>query len=289
MRKQHTSFYSNSDISGCTTTDGTLCINATQNNLQLSQDHIIASCQFTAISSSVPKGGVIYLHSDGYSDSTSLTIINSLFQLCNTTLPYVLQDGGGAIYVDCGSLCVISCTFLSCSTHSYGGAIYAQTHCRSCSASDCMFISCISRIGGGLMTLYGPSSFASSSCFIACVAEWSGGGLYHDSQSTSTSAAVTNLLFTRNRADYKYEYQRNNRGGGAFEDFTSAAYTSTYCFSFFIQNKATYGVGHDISIVSHAFVHSPFTQCFTTTSSNSVWNRGYAGYESWLPLTNINY
>ena len=222
---------SNSLVSGCITTASALCVNTSRNTLQLNHDHSIISCEFTSISSLVQRGGVIYLSSSSDSDTSTLRINTCLFQHCNTTGNYVHLDGGGAIYIDSGTLLSItSTTFLDCSTKSYGGAVYAQHNITSSVVSFCSFIKCRANHGGGFMTVYGPTSSISSSRFISCSAQRFGGSMYHDSKTAQGTLILSDSLFTNNKADSQ---TNSSRGGGAFEDYRANIYKSKYSFSFF--------------------------------------------------------
>ena len=131
---------------------------------------------------------------------------------------------------------------------------------------------------------FGPPSSVSSSSFISCTAEGTGGGFFHNSPSSSSSISISNTVFTNNCADFTYTEW--NFGGGAFEDCHSGSYNTQLLFSFFTKNTAPIGKGNDISIVYNALSPNPLTYCFTTTSSQSFWNQYYYE-ENWLPLTTI--
>ena len=137
------------------------------------------------------------------------------------------------------------------------------------------------------MTYCGPSSSISSSRFISCVSEYAGGGMYHDSNTTTSTLTLSDSLFTNNCANYKFDFQKTHRGGGAFEDYRQRSYISTYSFSFFSGNRATYDVGNDISIHINALLLNNILHCMTTTSSSSFWNVD-DHIDNWLPLTKIN-
>ena len=287
MRKHNSSVSSNEDINGCYTSDEALCVNTTRSTLKLGCSHIISFCEFNGISSPVLKGGVIYLSNYRSSEPISLTISHSSFEMCNTTGSFVAEEGGGVIYAGCGSLSITSSSFISCQSPSYGGAILAQFNCTSSCLSHCTFISCRAHHGGSIMTEYGPTSSIFSSRFISCVADYVGGGMYHDINDVSDSVTIRKSLFTRNPADYKNEFEDKIRGGGAFEDFQEAAYGVHYFFSFFTLNVAQSGSGHDISLIKHPITQDSFTSCFTTTSINSFWNN-HTHEINWLPLINTH-
>ena len=285
VRNHNPFYFSNEEIIECTTDAKTPCDTTTRNSLLLGTAHTIDSCEFNSITSQLQRGGVIYIHSDGYSDDTSLTVTNSVFKMCSVASTYIDRDGGGAIYMDTGSfLSVTSTEFNSCSSKSHAGGVYAQYHIKSCIVSLCTFIYCRGNHGGGLLTLYGPTSSVFSSRFISCKADNFGGGLYHDSNSTYSDLILTNSLFADNNAMCS---SGTNRGGGAFEDYRWFRYVSTYSFSFFTGNIAFRGKGDDISIMSNPLSQSSIIQSFTAaTSGESFYNAGSAAH-NWLPLCNI--
>ena len=96
------------------------------------------------------------------------------------------------------------------------------------------------------MTWRGPFSSVSSSCFLHCNALQAGGGLYQNSNLTSSSLSITNCLFTKNCAQYSGEH-----GGGGFEDFREGGYSSQYSYLFFSENTAPNGNGSNILIYYH--------------------------------------
>ena len=285
MRTHHLYHQSNNLVSGCKTTDGSLCNNTERNSLQLDVSHSVTSCTFNSISSSVLSGGVLYIHYEGTSE-TSLTVQSCMFFFCNTTTEFSAGYGGGAIYMDSGTLLsVTSSTFISCSTKSYGGAIYSKLNCKACIVSQSSFISCSSDHGAGLMSYHGPTLSVSSSQFVSCIVTRFGCGIYHDSTISSSNFRLTDSLFTGNQAK---SGTNNTRGGGAFEDYRATTYRSTYLFSYFTGNTAPYGKGYDISIQINALSNSPVTHCLTTTPpQQSFWN--YRSYvNNWLLLSIMN-
>ena len=191
------------------------------------------------------------------------------------------EDGGGAVYVDCGSLLsVTSSIFISCSTKSYGAAIYAQHNLKTSVISYCSFIRCTGNHGGGMMTFYGPTSSIFSSRFISCTAERYGGGMYHNCNTAKGTLNFRDSLFTANKAKSE---SNHSRGGGAIEDYRYEKYSSTYLFLFFTGNTAPNGVGYDISTQDNALAQSCIIHCFTTTSSaQSFFNAGSHAL-TWLP------
>ena len=168
---------------------------------------------FTAVSSDDPSGGVLYLHSDDESDSTSLMVNECTFDSCEATGTTSVRHGGGAIYIDCGSLSIISSVFLICKSSFYGGSVLAVNNCKSSSISYCTFIDCHAHFGGGLMTYKGPTSSIFSSRFLFCSVNFAGGGIYHDSENQSRDFTLSDSLFVGNYATFD-----GQRGGGAFED-----------------------------------------------------------------------
>ena len=136
------------------------------------------------------------------------------------------------------------------------------------------------------MTHIDPKSSVSSSRFIACHVNLSGGGMFHDSPDTSSFLALSDSLFSNCSADYPGT-ESNPRGGGAFEDFRSVGYPSSYSFSFFHKNVAKKEFGHDISAVSVSVTQSSVLHCFTTTSNKSFRNKN-SYPDNWLPQTNSN-
>ena len=166
----------------------------------------------------------------------------------------------------------MSTTFIECTTTNFGGGILAERECKSSFVCWCSFIDCSAFYGGGLMTYFGPYSQLSSSRFISCAASQTGGGMYHEGNSPDY-IILRDSLFTDNHAYYA-EYRDNTRGGGAFEDYRSHNYDSTYSFSFFTGNTAPTGVGNDISIHDNKLDAEHIIHCFTTASSDSFWNNG---------------
>ena len=288
VRKHHISFSSNTDIFDCTTTTGNNCVNTTRNTLQVGRPHIVHSCIFQSISSSVSNGGVLYLHDTSRSTTTSLTVDCCIFNTCSNTQIEGERYGGGAIYIDCGTLSITSSLFHKCQSVQYGGGIYAYNNCDSATVRACNFINCAANHAGGIMTHMGPTSSISSSHFISCSAEWVGGGFYHNCKTTAGTLTLSDSLFTNNRADYEYDFQSTDRGGGAFEDCRESNYTSKFSFSFFSGNRVTHGVGNDISFHYYKLDIKCFFYLFTTTKEYSVWNvDDYV--TDWLPFGTLLY
>ena len=156
--------------------------------------------------------------------------------------------------------------------------------CASVDVSSSYFVFCsCGTSGGGSSTHIGPSCSISSSCFVFCTANWGGGGVYHNSGSPSSSLTISDSLFTQNIA---YARDRNDRGGGGFEDWRDSTYFSKCSFSFFSDNSAPNCVGYDICSHERDFGLENIVQCFTTTTLNSFYNHG-SHVENWLALTNI--
>ena len=268
MRKHNPKLSHNEELSDCITTDGTLCVNTTRNSLKVGQSHSLHSSTFTSISSSdVASGGVLYLHSDDESESTSLMVTNCIFHTCNSTATSQGVYGGGAIYIDCGFVSITHTLFFCCSSAFYGGAIYVYNNCQSSTILHCSFIACHTEHGGAVMTHMGPSSSISSSRFISCSADYVAGGFYHNSNTTASTLTLSDSLFSYNCARYE-----GNRGGGAFEDRRDFSYISKYSFAFFTGNRAPSGVGNDISIGCKMLETNNIIHCFTTTKEHSLWN-----------------
>ena len=228
------------------------------------------SCTFTSMTSN-DCGAAISFISGG-----SLSMERSTFRECHTSKDFTDMKGGGAIFITCGTFYVTSSVFIDCVTKSYGGAIYAKEACTSSVLSITSFISCNALYGGGVMTHVGPTSTVSSCCYISCKVSNCGGGLYHNSNKPSSRISLSNSLFTDNIAKYS-----GQRGGGAFEDYGDSSYQSTYSFSYFANNTAQNGVGNDISLIQKLLPISNITHCFSTTSSDSLWNGGYH-VNNWL-------
>ena len=265
----------------CTGPDYKECTFSTPHITPSSSSASFTSCTFASLTAN-GNGGAIYSASSG-----TLSIISSLFTHCSTTVGIAMYNGGGAVCVESPSFICTSNLFLSCSSHYCGGAILAERSCASSDISLCTFINCKGSHGGGLMTFLGPSSYVSSTCFISCIGEYVGGGIYHDSF-TNVQHCIINCLFTKNSAKYgnsSDSYQ--TRGGGAFEDFRSFNYTSQYSFSFFSRNTAPTGVGDDISIYCYELCTENIFYCFTTNIKHSLWNKQYEDYEDWLDIRTL--
>ena len=288
MRKHNSSLSSNAAIVDCTRTNSTSCVNTERNSLKVGQSHTVRSCTFNSISSSISSGGCLFLSQNTTSPSSSLLVEGCTFNICNVTEKKTYSSGGGAIYIDCGTLSVSSSVFIACKSKKYGGAILAETHCECSTVSLCVFISCEADNGAGLMNHDGPISSVSSCRFFSCIASVSGGGLYYDCEKETTSFTVTDSLFKDNRADYTYESLFINRGGGAFEDFRTKSYSSRYSFSFFRENSAPSGVGQDISIHTKTLSLDNIIECFTTTPAKSLWNVNQ-NVTNWLPQGSISF
>ena len=288
MRTHHISFSSNTDILDCTTTAGNNCDNTTRNVLQLEHTHTVTCCLFNSISSPVYSGGVLYLHSQNASPSSSLTVDSSSFYECSVTAPSSSFYGGGAIYADCGSLSVFSSLFFRCSAVYDGGGVFAYRNCDSARIHSSLLVACTAEFGGAFITFYGPTSSISCSRFVSCTVSRGGGGFYHDSNLVRSSLTVSDCLFANNCANYQNGSDSYNyRGGGAFEDFRGTTYISKYSFTLFSANSAPNGVGHDVSIHFNKLSISNIQYCFTTRATYSFWNNGtYQDNElkSWLPI-----
>ena len=257
-------------------------MNTTRNSLKPQSEHSIHSCIFTAITSPAANGGVINLHHTSKSTIASLTVDDCCFHVCNSTGTTTGNYGGGAIYIDCGSLFLSSSLFIQCNSKLFGGAVYVYNNCETSKISRCSFITCQAEHGGAVMTHMGPTSSICSCCFISCKALQSGGGFYHNSNTTSSSLTLSDSLFSNNCAAY-----HGDRGGGGFEDHRGLAYSSKYSFAFFTGNTSPSGVGNDISIHFNELSTQNIIHCFTKTTSHSLWNTKYTGYDNWLPLDNI--
>ena len=242
-----------------------------------SESATFTSCVFLRLNSAV-NGSAISFTSSG-----TLRISYSSFEQCSSSVGVHVYYGGGAVCVDNGNLFVYFSIFLCCSTSCYGGCILAQTSCVSSSVLSCMFITCDALYGGGLMTYWGPTSFVSSSRFISSHATKTGGGLYHDSDKDTSWILLSDSLFTGNCADWS-----PNRGGGAFEDYRYHSYESDYHFLFFSGNTAPYGKGCDICIAGSPVEIKSIIHCFTTVTSNSIWNVD-GHMHNWRPLGEMPY
>ena len=220
-----------------------------------------------------------------FTSGNSLTLDQCIFNLCYTTDEFRDLNGGGAILINCGSFfSAHSSTFISCSTLSFGGAIVAEDGCQSSTVSFCTFIRCSARLGGGLMTFWGPTSALVSSHFISCTGTLTGGGLYHESLEESQNLFVSECVFKDNFADYTPDYYYD-RGGGGFEDFKFSQTESHYSFSFFTGNVAKSMYGNDITVREYSLPQENITYCFTTTAEHSFWNAG-KHETNWLFLWN---
>ena len=224
----------------------------------------------------------------GNSPTGTLTLTSSLFEKCSCTVDLEAYCGGGAVCLNSGYLDADSSTFIACSSSYFGGGILAQNNCISSRVLSCDFISCNGCYGGGLNTFFGPSATTTSSRFISCTVSKGGGGLYHDSHNDSSWIKISNCLFTNNCANYCNGSDNfRPRGGGAFEDYRNEEYDYHYSFSFFSGNTAPYGIGNDISIYSNYIQLTEVEHCFTTTRTNSLWNKDLH-VDNWLPQANIN-
>ena len=250
-------------------------------HITLSSSASFSSCTFSSLTSSL-NGGAIYSVSSG-----TLSISLSIFEKCSANVGTGDFLGGGAVCVDAGYFVSDFNTFISCSTSYFGGGILAQRQFISSNILSCNFICCSGCYGGGINTFFGPYTTTISSHFISCTVSKGGGGFYHDSNVDCSSLTVSDCLFTCNCAEYvNGSTTEQTRGGGAFEDFRASTYTSKYSFSLFTGNTAPSGVGNDISVVWIALTETPIDYCFTTTTSHSLWNTKYTGYENWLSQSN---
>ena len=245
------------------------------------------SCTVSSLTSK-SNGGAVYLHDTSSSPGTALTVIDCTFTSCVAAVSSPGRNGGGAIYIDSGALSVTSSVFIACKSSFFGGGVLAQNDCSSSAVSHSTFISCRAVYGGGLMTYCGPISEIISSRCISCTGSIAGGGLYHDSTDISSAKSTSNCLFFSNSAENSTDTCAT-RGGGAFEDFHSQAYSSSYFFSFFHRNKAHYSYGHDLSSQGSPVPIDHIQQCFTTTAIHSFWNSQSDGFVNWLPLTHIHF
>ena len=268
------SFYSNSECNGPDYYD---CILLTP-HITFSSSASFYSCIFLSLCADV-NGGAIHFTCSG-----ALSLSACLFSHCCTNVSLVSFNGGGAVCVESGSLVISSTAFIRCESESYSGGVLAERDATSSEVSHCEFIGCEGMSGAGIMTYYGLSSSVFSSFFIDCHASWCGGGLYHDSDQDFHSLTLSNLLFSENSAKYKNNSDSaNTRGGGAFEDYRTGSYSSTYTFIFFTGNEATNSVGNDVSAIKHKHTLSPITACYTTNTFHSFWNTASEGYVNWLP------
>ena len=246
-------------------------------SLSIEGDYSFTSCTFTGLTSDDIGGGAIYFTLTGH-----LTLISCIFEQCNARVCNQEFLGGGAVYVESGSLVAISNTFTECSSGSFSGGLLAQTTCISSTVSLCAFISCTAQFGGGLMTYRGPPSSILSTCFITCIGSFAGGGLYHDSEKKKSSIFISDSLFINNSAD-DIDSSNSDIGGGGFKDYRTEDYASKYSFSFFSRNVAKKGVGHDITSNANSVPESSVAHCFTTTAENSFCNAG-VDQNGWLLL-----
>ena len=239
-------------------------------------------CTFISCTSD-QSGGAI-----SFSESTSgtLTVQYCLFHTCIADIDDQNGSGGGAIYVSTGTLFSVSSSdFIRCSTPTYGGAIFAYNQCSFVDESFCTFISCTAFGGGGVQLWLGPSSHTSSCVFLCCEVSYSGGGIYNN-HNTAPPITISNSLFKGNTALYSNATGDGVRGGGGFEDYGTGSYESHYSFSFFTENSAPNGAGHDITKPNRALTEENVTHCFTTTEEHAIWSGGQ--YVNWLSQTIIN-
>ena len=249
------------------------CIFTQSNRPGVSSSTSFLSSLFISLTSS-SDGGAIYFSVPSH----SLSVEECIFLNC-----HVSAGHGGAIYINSDSnLSITSSSFSSCKSQGYGGAIFAYLKCNSSVITGSNFFKCKAGHGGGVMTWNGPSSSVSSSRFISCHAISTGGGVYHDSGYTSSFLTISDSLFSTCSANYTTD-EFHTRGGGAFEDFRSFPYTSTYSFLFFDKNVAKKEFGYDISVVYIPITQSSVLHCFTTTSNKSFRNKD-SYVDNWLIL-----
>ena len=238
---------------------------------------IVTSCIFTSLTTTDNGAAISFTQGD------TLSVDLCTFSDCTAPHASGWYNGGGAVYSTAGSLLSLtSSTFVRCSTTSFGGGLLATKDLLNVSISFCSFFHCTADPGGAVSLFYGPSSTFISSRFISCASYLAGGGIYYDCTSNSALFCLSDSLFAHNTAE-----SNGNplRGGGAFEDYRYYLYTSKYSFSFFTENTAPNGKGNDISIYNNELHTENIQHCFTTTTSHSLCNTKYDGYDNWLPMT----
>ena len=218
-----------------------------------------------------------------FTSGNRLSVKDSIFTRCTHTVTFSDYNGGAAVFSNCGSLLSVeSCVFISCSTTSIGGAVLATGECKSARICVCRCLKCLADYGGGISTHYGAVGKISSCIFTFCESTKSGGGYYHNSLH-SESTALYECLFVHNAANGNAP-----NGGGAFEDYKSSTYVSHCSFSFFADNTALNGVGYDVCSYKLSFGTENIIHCMTTRTSLSFYDcTGYV--TNWLPLGTITH
>ena len=116
----------------CTTSQTSDC-ELTTGNLRPTTSTTFTRATFTDCTST-SVGGALFLNQE----SVQLTLVTCSFTTC--TAAYSSNDGGGgAVEVDRGSLSASSSNFTSCSSKTYGGAIYLYYPSTGISITSCIF------------------------------------------------------------------------------------------------------------------------------------------------------
>ena len=284
----HSSYFSNSGVSGCKTTSNALCENSQHNTLSIGTTHTISHVDFILTSSYSGSGGAIYLNGESKKATTSLSLNKCTFTSIQCT------GQGGAIYVtSVSSLEILSSILISCST-TYrsdlgGGGMFLssidKTFISSSSLIDC---SSPDDAGGAMLSdCKAPilaSGYAVDSCrFITCktqVSSGSAGGGLRISNSEVT-IGCRNCLFRSCEAGHP--------SGGFLFDLNHKTLSKPISFSFFKNNYSPAGYGEDgyfRNCIPQPFLYS-FS--FEGGSTRVHFEDMDAGPNDWLPLGTLSY
>lgn len=196
--------------------------------------------------------GRIFDNSGGYSLTIdNLTLENGQVSGSGGSI----QNAGGAIYADHGTVTVNSSIIVNCSAK-FGGAI--QAYFTPLSITSTSFENCsVTGGSGGAIITHGGAIGISSSSFTNCTSSYGGGAIYIEDSSPLTIAASS------------FTGCRGSGGAGAIAaNFGPITITSTT----FSDCSGVYGGGAIYSSGTLTITASAFTNCSTTGDGGAIYS-----------------
>ena len=289
---QLTSSFSNNSLS-CSTSPYYDCTFTPSFLPEYSTSTVFTSCQFSSLSSSGNGGAISYSQSGAI-----ITISSSQFYNCQATI-------GGAIYADSlHSLSVLFTSFVLCRATSTGsdagGGGGAEVDAVDAPLfTACLFYQCSSGDDGGGIRTYNCGYDQQSQSLPTDSSRVKDNSLVQDSRflvcscSGSSTPSAGAILFWYNKetlggSDCLFSKLHVVHTGGAIHVFYNSHVTGSHPirFSFFTQNTADEGKGHDFCANCN-LANTVFLNCFSTSGEKRVCT-DEDGYkpglrDDWLP------
>ena len=224
-------------------------------------------------------------------DNGILTITKCLFDHCEAKVSQGNGVGGGAMYAKSVSkVDISSSSFLYCLCktidNSDGGAIELTELSSQPKISGYIFCFCYADDDGGGVVIwkcYAFDLFVSSNCrFINC-------SIPNGDSNPFYSLAGGLMLWKNNGvfkcSDFLFAYNEGWYGGAYATNVNTDTPNYPLRFCFFHANTATYGSDISFEFYQKAYATEYFSDCFTTSSTNSVHDHENSkDYSDWLPL-----